>query len=198
MKTSKTMTKKPRDARTHPLLAIAVAAGALIAHSASADCTPGYKDSVNFNCNPPKPTPALHVIASHYTAKSNAPQNISAVRVTCPPGTHTYQGHCVVVPPRPGQAHPRTYTAHSNMPSGITPTYVSKKPPHATTPKMVDWRKTGPHIGPGPVEHHASAANTHGIIFVGGKQALNPQPIPPGHAIKRVPHPGTPIETGGH
>jgi hypothetical protein len=74
-------------------------------------------------------------------------------------------------------------------------------PPTATTPigtrphtPIVEQRNVDPHevppqIGPGPVEHPAGASGTHGIIFVGGhsrlvrdKSALNPQPIPPGHA----------------
>jgi hypothetical protein len=35
-------------------------------------------------------------------------------------------------------------------------------------------------VPPKPVP--GAAQNTHGIIFVGGHSALNPQPIPPGHA----------------
>lgn len=60
------------------------------------------------------------------------------------------------------------------------------------------------------VEHRSSAAQTHGIIFVGGKSAINSQPVPPGHspdlgsinsqpvppghAVHQSPRPGTPIE----
>jgi hypothetical protein len=77
--------------------------------------------------------------------------------------------------------------------------------PEADGSKMADWRKTGPGVGPAPVEHHAGT-NKNGIIFVGGKTslnpqpippgkaALNPQPIPPGHALSELPHVGAPIK----
>lgn len=38
-------------------------------------------------------------------------------------------------------------------------------------------------VAPQRVLPHAS--NPHGIIFVGGHAALNPQPIPPGHSSSR-------------
>lgn len=66
-----------------------------------------------------------------------------------------------------------------------------------------------------PIEHRASDANTHAIIFVGGRNAINSQPVPPGHSpdtpaissqpvppgrsLRRIPNPGSPIErTAGH
>lgn len=57
-------------------------------------------------------------------------------------------------------------------------------------------------LGPGPRRaSDQTSGGTHGIIFVGGhsmpardKAALNPQPIPPGHSLRRIPDPGSPIE----
>ncbi|MEO6967334.1 MAG: hypothetical protein ABI132_02605 [Rhodanobacteraceae bacterium] len=66
--------------------------------------------------------------------------------------------------------------------------------------KIVDPNKVASVTGPGP---RHDAGGTHGIILVGGhsqsridhdKAALNPQPIPPGHALRRIPDPGSPIE----
>src|SRR6185437_57542 len=119
----------------------------------------------------------------------------------CPPGYLGSYPHCM-----PDQAKPHhAYVAHSYVHSvGATPMRSAK--PHATEPKMADWHKTGPAVGPGPVEHATSASDQHGIIFVGGKQALNPQPIPPGksslnpqpippgHLKTPTPNPGAPIE----
>lgn len=123
----------------------------------------------------------------------------------CPPGYHGSSSHCV-----PDQAPygAKAMQSHAHV-SGAVPMHTSKT--YANEPKMADWHKTGPAIGPAPVEHHAGAASQHGIIFVGGKSslnaqpippgkaALNPQPIPPGHAARRLPHAGAPIEKpAGH
>ncbi len=132
----------------HGLTIIACLFGIAVAQNTLADCTPGYKDNPNFNCNPPA-SPALHALSSPQ-AKSNLPPNTNAIQFTCPPGTQRYQGHCVAVPHRQRQSDTRT--------------------------------------------QHSSSASEHGIIFVGGKSSLNPQPIPPGHAMKRLPRPGSPVE----
>lgn len=61
-------------------------------------------------------------------------------------------------------------------------TGYSTQPPHALIKEKI------PTVGPGsPGPTHtttssSSAASKQGIIFVGGKNALNPQPIPPGHS----------------
>ena len=52
--------------------------------------------------------------------------------------------------------------------------------PHSPTPMQQDRSGFKPQPGV-PIEHASSTSNAHGIIFVGGKSALNPQPIPPGH-----------------
>jgi hypothetical protein len=85
----------------------------------------------------------------------------------CPPGYHGTYPRCV-----PEQAKPRHV--------------------HATTPKMRRWHAPAP--SPSPVEHVAHASNRRAIIFVGGKQALNPQPIPPGHAARALPRHSAPAE----
>ena len=123
----------------------------------------------------------------------------------CPPGYRSKAGHCI---PGPTQPH-RPYVMKSNrhVPFGVSPVHAK---PHTTTPKMTDKSKVKPQPGT-PIEHHASASNTHGIIFVGGKNAinsqpvppgkssLNPQPIPPARMLRAIPHPGVPIEkAAGH
>lgn len=105
----------------------------------------------------------------------------------CPPGYRDKTGHCI-----PGPAHPhRPYVAKSNVhvPVAVSPLHAK---PHAFAPKAIDASKVKPQPGV-PIERHADASSAHGIIFVGGKNkaALNPQPIPPGHAkpvVPRKPH----------
>lgn len=62
--------------------------------------------------------------------------------------------------------------------AGTTP--ITASVPKTTT-KIV---RAGPG-GPSPIQHS-------------GKNALNPQPIPPGHALHAQPPPGSPNEDGGH
>ena len=62
--------------------------------------------------------------------------------------------------------------------AGTTP--ITASTPKTAT-KMV---RTGPG-GPSPIEHS-------------DKNALNPQPIPPGHVLHPLPPPGAPNEGGGH
>ena len=62
--------------------------------------------------------------------------------------------------------------------AGTTP--IAASAPKTTT-KIV---RTGPG-GPSPIQHS-------------GKNALNPQPIPPGHVLHALPPPGSPNEDGGH
>ncbi len=109
-----------------------------------------------------------------------------AASADCPPGYRNKAGHCI---PGPVQTHhpvaiessvhaPTAYTSHSKHSGGPAP---------GASTSGYDLR----------AQHEARSS--HGIIFVGGKQALNPQPIPPGHAVKTLPHPGVPIENAaGH
>lgn len=146
----------------------------------------------------------------------------------CPPG-YAPKAPGVCVPTPPHRYHPgHTLTAHSNVPSSVPLTHTTHKSIQIN--KEVDWHKVKPQPGV-PIEHHSSASEKHGIIFVGGhsryvddtrainsqpvppgheKQALNPQPIPPGHSalntqpippghsLRRLPHPGVPLEKNGH
>lgn len=153
-------TQKPALQRGIVLLCLAGAIALPLV--AAADCTPGYKDSVNFHCDHQAQAPSSRLQPGAKT-KSDVPMATAAVPMACPPDTQRYQGHCVPVPHRPGKAGAQT-----------------------------------------------GAADEHGIIFVGGKQALNPQPIPPGksslnpqpippgHVKTPVPPPGTPIEKRKH
>lgn len=122
----------------------------------------------------------------------------------CPPGYRAKAGHCI---PGPTQPHRPWMKSSVHVPSAVSATHTK---PHTPTPKMIDKSKMSPQPG-APIEHHASASNTHGIIFVGGKNAinsqpvppgkssLNPQPIPPGRTLRAIPHPGAPIEkAAGH
>ena len=108
---------------------------------------------------------------------------VQTAMANCPPGYRAKAGHCI---PGPAHAH-HPYVAKSNVhvPSAASPLHAK---PHALAPKAVDRSKVKPQPG-APIERHADASNTHGIIFVGGKNkaALNPQPIPPGHAKPVVP-----------
>ena len=127
----------------------------------------------------------------------------SASATTCPPGYHGSAPHC-----QPNQAKPdRPYTTHGAAPSSIAPTSVRHI--RAEMHEPVDRARLGPQPG-APVEHRSNAAQTHGIIFVGGKSAINSQPVPPGHspdkrtinsqpvppgrAVHQLPRPGAPIE----
>ena len=150
-----------------------------------------------------------HRAATHYyKAKSKASPDISAVQLTCPPGmARNSQGHCYTIPRdpqrQPGPAHRHVYAEHSNLPSSISAMHPACPPGmfRNSQGRCVTIPRDLHHSGssPGLVEHHASGANSHGIIFVGGKRALNPQPIPPGHAVRKLPRPGAPVENpAGH
>ncbi|MBS0591828.1 MAG: hypothetical protein JSR65_14520 [Proteobacteria bacterium] len=89
---------------------------------------------------------------------------------------------------------------------------------HAQTPMQQDRSTIKPNPG-APIERTNDSANARGIIFVGGKNAINSQPVPPGHSALNTqpippghsalntqpippghaPHPNDPFEkTGGH
>ncbi|MES2402912.1 MAG: hypothetical protein V4567_01085 [Pseudomonadota bacterium] len=123
----------------------------------------------------------------------------------CPPGYRSKAGHCI---PGPAQPH-RPYVAKSNVhvPAGVSPWHTQ---PHTLVPKAIDRSKLKPQPG-APIEQHAGTSDQRGIIFVGGKNAinsqpvppgkaaLNPQPIPPGHILHPIPRPGAPVEKpAGH
>ena len=139
----------------------------------------------------------------------------------CPPGYSSKGGHCI---PGPVQVHhPVAIESGVHAPTAVSPVHASSphtyahvsgaastqavKPFHAV-PKAVPASHTARHAEPAPAAssfkydlraQHEAKSETHGIIFVGGKTALNPQPIPPGHAIKAMPHPGAPVENAaGH
>jgi len=151
----------------------------------------------------------------------------------CPPGYRSKAGHCI-----PGQAQPHqplvmksvapvptaVSPMHANKPhsyahvSSVTPVHASAT--HSAEPRTAQALQVKHHAGPASAgssykydleAQHEAKADTHGIIFVGGKQALNPQPIPPGknalnpqpippgHVMKKLPPPGAPIENAaGH
>jgi hypothetical protein len=118
----------------------------------------------------------------------------------CPPGYRSKAGHCV--PSQAQSHHPFVMKSNEHPPIAVSPMHAK---PHTFAPKMIDKSKVKPQPGV-PIEQHASASSTHGIIFVGGKQALNPQPIPPGkntlnpqpippgHAVHKPPQPGAPVQ----
>lgn len=108
-------------------------------------------------------------------------------------------------PRTPPQAHPHRVQEQINHAPLSTVSLAKHKSPTVYTAKQ---RSVHAPIGPGPVHAGtgASSANKHSIIFVGGhtqplqpgvKQSLNPQPIPPGHAVRSLP-PGSPIKPAGH
>lgn len=108
-------------------------------------------------------------------------------------------------PPRRGPQHPYhpsgVLKAKSLGPTGGVVSVNQRKAPKIER-RIIDPGKVAPHTGPGP--RHA-ATGSHGIIFVGGhgpaggsKQALNPQPIPPGRAVRHLSRPGTTIRPPMH
>ena len=145
----------------------------------------------------------------------------------CPPGYRSKAGHCV---PGPVQMHhPVAIKSTMHAPTAVSPVHANKPhnyahastvtPMQATTthhaaPKTWYASHSTHHAGPAPAassygydlraQHEAKSA--HGIIFVGGKQALNPQPIPPGktalnpqpippgHSVHKLPQPGAPVQ----
>ncbi|MBS0430817.1 MAG: hypothetical protein JSS21_00205, partial [Proteobacteria bacterium] len=97
----------------------------------------------------------------------------------CPPGYRSKAGHCI---PGPAPTHHPWMKSTVHAPSAVPATHSK---PHTLAPKMIDKSTVKPQPG-APIEQHASESNTHGIIFVGGKQALNTQPIPPGHSLSHL------------
>ena len=111
-----------------------------------------------------------------------------------------------VSPVRPNKPH--NYAHASSV------THMHAIATHPSVPKTAYASHSAHHLGPAPAasasgydlraQHEAKSA--HGIIFVGGKQALNPQPIPPGksalnpqpippgHAVHKLPQPGAPVQ----
>ena len=111
----------------------------------------------------------------------------------CPPGTmpdpnynpsgpaaRAHPQRCVPAPKQPTAKYIGTNNADVEHAARL----------HSQTPMQQDRSKLKPQPGV-PIEHANNTSNAHGIIFVGGKSALNPQPIPPGHV---VPHPSDPLE----
>ena len=129
----------------------------------------------------------------------------SAAATTCPPGYHGSTPHC-----QPNQARPhRSYTEQNAEPSSVAP--ISGRRGPSETHAQVHRARLEPQPD-APVEQRSNAAQTHDIIFVGGKNAINSQPVPPGHspdmgsinsqpvppgrAVNPSPRPGAPIEHG--
>ena len=129
----------------------------------------------------------------------------------CPPGTMPDPNYNPSSPA--ARAHPQRCVPAPKPPTAkytgtANPNIEHAAQPHSQTPMQQDRSKLKPQPG-APVEHASSAADTHGIIFVGGKNAinsqpvppgkaaLNPQPIPPGRALHHAPPPGTPTEKTG-
>ena len=146
----------------------------------------------------------------------------------CPPGYRTKAGHCI---PGSVQTHsPVAIESTVHAPTAVTPLHANTPHNYAHASAVTPVRATamhhaGPktafathsthHAGPAPAgssfkydlrAQHEAKTDTHGIIFVGGKQTLNPQPIPPGksslnpqpiqpgHSKTPTPNPGAPIE----
>jgi hypothetical protein len=157
-------------------------AGALIAQTAMAGCPPGYRSKAG-HCIP-GPVQTHHPVAIGSTV--HAPTAASPVHAKKPRTyTHGYGAHVSGAMPahttRPVHTEPKPASAlmHSTHQAGPAPAASSLK---------YDLRA-----------QHEAKSDTRGIIFVGGKQALNPQPIPPGHAVRTLPHPGAPSEQpAGH
>ncbi|HJU08625.1 MAG TPA: hypothetical protein VJ727_09115 [Rhodanobacteraceae bacterium] len=155
------------------LVIAACVIGALIAQTASADCPPGYRSKAG-HCIP-GPMQTHHPVAIESSV--HAPTAVSPIHANKP---RTYAHATAVTPVHATTTHhyrsETAYASHSTHSGGPAP---------AASASGYDLR----------AQHEAKTA--HGIIFVGGKQALNPQPIPPGHVKAAIPHPGAPIEKSG-
>lgn len=137
----------------------------------------------------------------------------ASTALACPPGTMPDPNYDPSSPA--ARAHPQRCVPAPKPPTArytetTNPDIEHASRLHSPTPMQQDRSKLKPQPGV-PIERANGAADTHGIIFVGGKNtinsqpvppgkaALNPQPIPPGHALRHAPPPGTPIEkTGSH
>jgi hypothetical protein len=108
----------------------------------------------------------------------------TATATSCPPGYGGVYPHCRPVPPH--HAHPQPHYTNTVVPHGGTVPLESKPRSPRVERRIVDPHKVAPVTGPGP--RHSQSPIDH------GKAALNPQPIPPGHAQHSSPHPGLPIE----
>jgi hypothetical protein len=78
-----------------------------------------------------------------------------------------------------GKHAPLTATSYK----GASAATYATQPPH---PIVKEKAATIGPVSPGPTHASSSAptsADQRSIIFVGGKSALNPQPIPPGHSF---------------
>ena len=168
-----------------------------------------------------------HQLTEHSNLPPSATQNYA---IACPPGTQRYQGRCISdqrepqhAPRRQDQQEPQRAPRPDQLRRSKPPQYYTKKPNmtpygvrttgsstiHSPRPMMIDHSRVKPRPGV-PIEHSSSTGQQHGIIFVGGKNAinsqpvppghsaLNPQPIPPGHAIRKIPNPGAPLEQNKH
>lgn len=184
------------------VIACALFSVALVAHSAGAQYVAKHNDVLKG----PAPRATHHALVAPSNVSSDMTLN---PEVVCPPGEQRYQGKCVPVPHRAERAsQPQHDTKKWNTTrSGAIPAGGSNV--HKPIPKTIDRVKIKPQLG-APVEHHSSASETHGIIFVGGKNAINSQPVPPGHApdtrsinsqpvppghaVHKSPQPGDPVE----
>lgn len=116
---------------------------------------------------------------------------------------HASDPNCPTPPcrpaPRNGPTHehahaPLTATSYAHGPA----TTYAKSPPHPIVKEKVPG--IGP-VAPGPthaLSNTSNTANKQGSILGGGKNALNPQPIPPGHSPHPVPPVGAPTENTHH
>ncbi|QBB71236.1 hypothetical protein ELE36_13210 [Pseudolysobacter antarcticus] len=167
---------------------------------------------------------SLQQVASHANARQLRRRNPGrssplvlialALGLACAPIAYAGNPTCPTPPCRPPNAHPpaqqqqqqQQKTMHS-IDTAHAPNMSKTDPVH---PLVMEKRSTIGPASPGPthsISGASGASSKQGIIFVGGKNTLNTQPIPPGHsaqasvitpnakpkpvAPKPVPKPGT-------
>lgn len=142
--------------------------------------------------------------------------SVRTALANCPPGYSSKAGHCIPGPVH--THHPVAIQSGMHAPTAVSPVHASSPhayahvsgaasvhavKPYRAVPKAVYASHSTRHAEPAPAAssfkydlgaQHEAKSETHGIIFVGGKSALNPQPIPPGHLKTPTPNPGAPIE----
>jgi hypothetical protein len=153
--------------------------------ASATSCPPGYNGTYP-HCVPRQRKPTGHASLHPRYMKTVTPSPTGVVPIR-KPGAYPIDGKIIdphKLPPRtiPGPHHesiPKSHGFASHHAHGSAPA-------SAASSFKYDLRA-----------QHEAKSDKHGIIFVGGKSSLNPQPIPPGHTASKPP-PVAPIEKAGH
>lgn len=126
----------------------------------------------------------LHASSSNSSARStrHAAANAAVVPLHRPSGSVAKHMPAQAKPHRPPMAQSRAHSSVAPLPAQHT-----HPSPRVYTARQPKWQ---PPAGPGPLHgasHRSNAKNSHGIVFVGGNNAINSQPVPPGRQAHDAP-----------